>query len=301
MRVLVTGADGFVGRHLCSSLEENGDTPVPLVGVDVRDGRALAEAFSRARPQGIIHLAAVSSVADSQKSPVTTFEVNTLGTVNVCQAARELEPNPRLLLVSSGEVYGAISPGQPATEKARTAPTSPYGASKLAAEIAGIQFARSYGMPVVVARPFTHLGRGQAPTFAIPSFARQLAHARRGAGRATVKVGNLEAVRDFSHVRDVVAAYRVLLERGVSGEVYNVSSGRGRSIRSVLDELIALVGIEVDVQVDPARLRPSDIPNMVGDSSRMRALGWTPRFTVRDAFLDVVEDSDAHAGAPQDS
>jgi GDP-4-dehydro-6-deoxy-D-mannose reductase len=301
VRVLVTGADGFVGRHLCSLLEENGDTPVPLLGVDVRDGRALADAFSRARPQGIIHLAAVSSVADSQKSPVTTFEVNTLGTVNVCQATRELEPSPPLLLVSSGEVYGAIPPEQPATEQARTAPTSPYGASKLAAEIAGVQFAHSYGMPVVVARPFTHLGRGQAPTFAIPSFARQLAHARRGAVRATLKVGNLEAVRDFSHVRDVVAAYRVLLDRGVSGEVYNVSSGRGRSIRSILDELIALVGIEVDVQVDPARLRPSDIPNMVGDSSRLRALGWAPRFTVRDALLDVLEDSDAHAGMPQAS
>ena len=295
MRVLVTGADGFVGRHLCQFLQENGDTVTPLTGVDVRDGKALTDAVRRARPDAVAHLAAVSSVADSLRDPVATFEVNALGSVNLCQAGRELAPRPRMLLISSGEVYGPIPADRPATEQTPVAPTSPYGASKVAAETMGLQFARSYGMSVVVARPFTHLGAGQAVTFAMPSFAQQLAEARRLPGRATLRVGNLEAVRDFSNVRDVVTAYRLLLDRGESGEVYNVSSGRGRSIRSVLDELIGLAGADVGVEVDPARMRPADIPNMVGDPTKLRALGWMPRHTVRDALIDLLAERSAHA------
>jgi GDP-4-dehydro-6-deoxy-D-mannose reductase len=308
VRVLVTGADGFVGRHLCRFLQDGGDTVVPLVGaggselagatsapsaVDVRDGRALADAVARALPDAIIHLAAVSSVAESHRDPVTTFEVNTLGTLNVCMAARALENGVRLLLVSSGEVYGAGPLEPPHIETAPLAPTSPYGASKVAGETVGIQFAHSYGLHVVVARPFSHLGTGQAPTFAVPSFARQLAEARRDRAKATLRVGNLEAVRDFSHVRDVIAAYRLLLERGQPGEAYNVCSGHGRSLRSVLDELIQLAGVQVTVQVDPARFRPADIPTLVGDPSKLRSLGWTPRYTLRAALADVLGD-DGH-------
>lgn len=306
MRVLVTGADGFVGHHLCRLLKESGDTVVPLIGpvgsnrggaqdpseaVDIRDGRQLTEAIARGQPDAIVHLAAVSSVVDSHRDPVATFEVNTLGTVNVCVAARELGPHVRLLLVSSGEVYGAMPPGLLATEQSLLAPTSPYGASKVAGETVAIQFARSYGMTVVVARPFSHLGAGQAPGFALPSFARQLSEARSDPSRRTLKVGNLEAVRDFSHVRDVVAAYRVLLERGKSGEAYNVCSGRGRTIRSVLDELIELARVDVKIEVDPSRLRPSDIPNMVGDPTKLRSLGWTPRHSLNEALNDVLEDN----------
>jgi GDP-4-dehydro-6-deoxy-D-mannose reductase len=290
VKVLVTGADGFVGRHLCRTLEDHGDTTTPLVGVDIRDRRAVAEALGRARPDAVVHLAAVSSVAESQRDPAVAFDVNTLGTLNVCLAMRELGPGARLLFVSSGEVYGAIPRDRPATEQARVSPMSPYGASKLAAEITCLEFARGYGMNVVIARPFTHLGAGQSPVFAIASFARQLAQAKRLSGRGALRVGNLEAVRDFSHVRDVVAAYRLLLERGVSGEIYNVSSGVGRSVQSVLDELIELAHVDVDVQVDPTRLRPADIPNMVGDASKIRALGWHPRHTVREALLDVFRD-----------
>jgi GDP-4-dehydro-6-deoxy-D-mannose reductase len=295
MRVLVTGADGFVGRHLSRFLEERGDTVLPLTGVDVRDGRGIAEAVARAEADAIVHLAAVSSVADSQRDPAATFEVNAVGTVNVCQAAREASPRPRLLLVSSGEVYGAIPAERPATEQSPLMPMSPYGASKVAAETVGFQFARSYGMSVVVARPFSHLGAGQAPTFSIASFARQLAEARQKAGRVTIRVGNLDAVRDFSHVKDVIAAYRLLLESGASGEAYNVGSGQGQSLRSVLDDLIDLASMDVNVQVDPARFRGADIPNLVGDSTKLRALGWAPTYTVRDALIDVLRDNDEQA------
>ena len=213
MRVLVTGADGFVGRHLSKLLHESGDTVVAINGgvgpswsqpagptVDVRDARAVHDAIVRARPEAIVHLAGIASVAISHAQPLVAFEVNALGTLNVCVAARALDSAIRLLLVSSSEVYGATATSAPATEQTPLAPTSPYAASKAAAETIGFQFARSYGMHVVCARPFSHLGAGQAPTFAIPSFAKQLEDARRSGRHATLSVGNLDAIRDFSRV-----------------------------------------------------------------------------------------------------
>ncbi len=214
-----------------------------------------------------MHLAGIASVALSHAEPSMAFEVNALGTLNVCVAARALESAVRLLLISSSEVYGATAAAAPANEQTVLAPTSPYAASKAAAETIGFQFARSYGMHVICARPFNHLGAGQAPTFAIPSFARQLEDARRSGNHSTLSVGNLEAVRDFSHVRDVVAAYRLLLERGVSGEAYNICSGTGRTIRSVLDELIELASMNVEIHVDPSKFRPADIPCQVGNAA----------------------------------
>jgi GDP-4-dehydro-6-deoxy-D-mannose reductase len=304
MRVLVTGADGFVGGHLCQFLRVAGDEVIPLHGpresergadddrvVDVRDPKAVTRATASERPDAIVHLAAISSVAASHTQPALTFDVNMMGTLQLCVAAKALNPMPRLLLVSSGEVYGPTAPGQLATESSALLPTSPYAASKVAAETIGLQFARSYGLQVVCARSFNHLGAGQAPGFAIPSFARQLAEARRGGeAAATISVGNLEPVRDFLHVKDVVAAYRLLLEKGTSGEAYNVCSGQGRTIRSVLDELAELSGICVEVHVDPKRLRPADIPHLVGDASKLRRLGWAPRLKLSDALRDILQE-----------
>ena len=300
MRVLVTGADGFVGGHLCEALDAAGDVVLPLCGsshsklvstrtaqvVDIRNPKAVRDAVLSARPDAIIHLAAVSSVARSHVEPAETFEVNARGTLSLCLAARSLESPVRVLLVSSGEVYGTIA-GK-ADEEMRLAPLSPYAASKAAAELVAFQFARSYGLHVVCARPFTHLGAGQAPTFAVPSFARQLVAVRQSGGSGTLSVGDLEPIRDFSHVRDVVAAYRLLLERAPSGETYNVCSGEDRSVRSVLDELIELTQVSVDVRVDPTKLRPTEIPRLVGNPAKLHALGWMPRWTVRDALADVL-------------
>jgi GDP-4-dehydro-6-deoxy-D-mannose reductase len=257
----------------------------------------VVNALERARPDAIVHLAGVSSVAYSHEHPVATYEINTLGALNVCVAMKSIAPAARLLYVSSGEVYGAVRGGTPATEQTALAPCSPYAASKVAAEGACLQFARSYGLRVVCARPFNHIGAGQAPTFAIPSFARQLIDARQSGRVATLLVGNLEPVRDFSHVLDVVDAYRLLLLRGQSGEVYNVCSGHGRSIRSMLDELVELVGTPVDIQVDPAKLRPVDLPFLLGDATKLRALGWGPRLTVRDALTDLLSASAGEAEA----
>jgi GDP-4-dehydro-6-deoxy-D-mannose reductase len=301
MRVLVIGANGFVGPHLCRLLEDSGDEVVPLCGVggmhlpnavqiDVRDARAVSDAVRSVSPHAIINLAGISSVSYSHENPTATLEVNALGALNVCLAARASESGVRLLFVSSGEVYGTVPEEQPATEQTVVAPTSPYAASKVAAETICFQFARSYGLHVVCARPFNHLGVGQAPAFAIPSFARQLEQARRTGSGAALSVGNLAPIRDFSHVRDVVAAYRLLLERGISGQVYNICSGHGRSMRSILDELVELAGVRADIHVDPGKLRPVDIPSLVGSAAKVRALGWSPRWSVRDALSDVLAD-----------
>jgi GDP-4-dehydro-6-deoxy-D-mannose reductase len=309
MRILVTGADGFVGTHLRAYLQGRGDTVIPWAGprpahhtppgfdvVDVRDGTAVHLAVAAAKPDAIIHLAAVSSVVQSHAEPALTFEVNAMGTLHVCAAAKAMTPSPRILFVSSGEVYGDTSAG-PATETTVLAPTSPYAAAKVGAEAVALQFARSYGIHVVCARPFNHLGRGQAPNFAVPAFARQLVEARRSRARRAISVGNLDPIRDFSDVGDVIAAYGLLLDRGLSGESYNVSSGTGHSIRSILQQLVEIAEVDVDVRVDPARVRASELPALIGDSSKIRALGWSPRRTLRETLRDVVADAEAQLPA----
>jgi GDP-4-dehydro-6-deoxy-D-mannose reductase len=311
MRVLVTGANGFVGHHLCRLLKATGDDVIawdgpdaqaPRAGeervhvVDIRNAQAVCDAMTSARPDAIVHLAAVSSVTLSHAEPAATFDVNTMGTLHLCVAAKDLDPAPRVVFVSSGEVYGPTAVGQRADEHSTLVPMSPYASSKVAAEALCFQFARAYNLHVVGARPFTHIGPGQSASFAIQSFARQLvaAHAR-GDRATTVLVGNLDPVRDFSHVSDVVDAYRLLLRSGVSGQCYNVCSGEGRAIRSVLDELAALCGIAINIQIDPARMRMADIPNLVGDASKLHALGWMPRRSVRDALGDILAECRANA------
>jgi GDP-4-dehydro-6-deoxy-D-mannose reductase len=299
MRVAVTGADGFVGRHLCAYLESRGDEVRalrgPPLGVEILDPKSLRDALVSFAPTALVHLAGVSSVARSHEAPFETFQVNALGAVNLCAVMREIAPRARILLVGSGEMYGALAPGVRATEDFALLPTSPYAASKIAAEVAALQFQRAYGLDVISARPFSHIGRGQAPAFAIPSFARQL-EAIRATGRpGALAVGNLEPVRDFSHVLDVVAAYRVLLERGVPGEAYNVCSGVGRTVRSLVEEMIAASGANARIEVDPARVRPVEIPSLVGDPSKLRALGWEPCHSVREAIDDALGEARARA------
>jgi GDP-4-dehydro-6-deoxy-D-mannose reductase len=306
MRVLVTGADGFVGGHLGAFLRGRGDDVVAWAGprpsgrpppefdvVDIRDGAAVHRAVAGAKPDAIVHLAAISSVVQSHAEPALTFEVNTIGALNVCIAAKAMSPAPRVLLVSSGEVYGP-TPAEPATEESALAPTSPYAASKVAAETTAFQFARSYGMKIVCVRPFNHLGRGQAANFAVPAFARQIVEAGRSRARRSISVGNLDPIRDFSDVDDVVAAYALLLERGVPGEAYNVSSGAGRTIRSILEELMEIAEVDLDIRVDPSKFRASELPVLVGNSSKIRALGWTPGRALRETLREVLDDARSH-------
>lgn len=299
MRVLVTGAAGFVGRHLCAALSAAGhdvlearahDTPGAL---DVSNPASVEAALRGGRPDAIVHLAALSSVAQSHRDPSGTFAVNALGTVHLLAGIRAACPEARLLVIGSGEVYGRVAAGAPATEDALLAPLSPYAVSKVAAELAALQFHRSYGLDVVCVRPFNHLGAGQAPHFVVPSFAGQIAKIRRGEAPPVLRTGDLTPVRDFLHVDDVIAAYLLLLQSGAPGSVYNVANGAGRTIRSILDEMLDLAGVAASVEEDPALLRPAEIPTLVGDAGRLRALGWAPRLGVRDALRDVLQEHGA--------
>ena len=302
MRVVVTGADGFVGKHLTTSLRTRGDEvfelcgphldPAPLgaVRVDLTDAASVCGVLEGRTFDAAVHLAGASSVARSHEHPAEAYAVNAVGTVNLLAGLRATSPTARVLVVGSGEVYGVGS--GVSVESDVVAPVSPYAGSKAAVEIAALQFHRSYGMATIVARPFNHLGRGQAPHFVVPSFARQIVRVRSGAVEPRIAIGNLSPVRDFSHVADVIDAYCILLAHAVPGEAYNVGSSVGRTIRSVLDELLLLAGVTAEVAVDPARLRPAEIPSLVGDTTKLRALGWAPKRTLTDALRDVLAEAE---------
>jgi GDP-4-dehydro-6-deoxy-D-mannose reductase len=302
VRILVTGANGFVGKHLCAHLRDRGETVSeahgPVAGVvapslEVTNPAKVRETVEEARPEIVIHLAGLSSVAKSHRDPARTFAVNTLGAVHLLAALRDAAPKARVLLIGSAEMYGPVPPGTRAAEDSPLRPLSPYAASKVAAEVAGLQFHRATKLEVVAVRPFNHIGTGQAPHFVVPSFARQLAAIREGAAAPVLRTGDLTPIRDFSHVCDVVEAYALLARRGVPGEAYNVCSGEGRTIGSLLDEMLLLSGIEARVEADPERLRPAELPSLVGDPGKLRRLGWAPSRSVGDALRDALKEAAA--------
>jgi GDP-4-dehydro-6-deoxy-D-mannose reductase len=291
VRAFVTGGQGFVGPWLIEHLEACGDeveAPGPDVDITIPD--AIGAAVAAARPDAVYHLAAQSSVGSSWTDVGQTFAVNTLGTVNVLEAARACTDRPRVLLVSSSEVYGAVQPDElPVTEEAALRPSTPYAASKAAAEMAGIQAWLGRGLEVVRVRPFNHTGPGQQPQFVIPALARQIIEAaERGAG--SLQTGNLTASRDISDVRDVVRGYRLLVERGTAGQVYNLCTGRSVAIEDLASRLLQLAGVDLEIQVDPGRLRPVDVPDMRGDPTRLRqATGWEPLVALDRTLTDVLD------------
>ena len=296
MRVLVTGAGGFVGPYLRRALlaagaEVVGLGPQPIAGevdliVDVTDVKATADAVAKVKPDAIVHLAGLSSVSDCSKNPMRAFEINSGGTLSVVQAVLAAKNPCRFLLVSSGEVYGAAAGPGPIDESLLPDPMNVYGATKRAAEIIALQH-RHQGLDVIIARPFNHIGAGQTATFVLPSFAQQVTRVPRG-GSVTLEVGNLSAVRDFSHVEDIVQAYRLLLEKGKASEVYNLGSGIGRSIESMLQLLVTQSGRQVTVKVDPKRLRPVEIPALIGNVEKLKSLGWKPTHTVEQALSAIL-------------
>lgn len=291
MRVLVTGSDGFVGRWLVAHLRDQGDDVVALdPGVDVTDAPALGAAVKGAAPEAVCHLAAQASVGASWGSTGATYQVNTVGTANLLDAALACRDRPRVLVVSSSEVYGRVSAADlPLGEDRRMAPVSPYAASKAAAEMVAMQAWLGSGLEVVRVRPFNHTGPGQTNTFVVPALAEQVVRAS-STGADRLSTGNLDVRRDITDVRDVVRAYRLLLAGGAPGEVYNVCRGRSVSIRDVAERLLAIAGVEVPMVVDPARMRPVDIPELRGDPSRVAAAtGWAPEIDLDTTLSDVLE------------
>lgn len=290
MRVLVTGSDGFVGTWLMRHLGERGDDPVALdAAVDVTDAAALTRAVVTAEPDAIIHLAGLASVAATWKDPLAAFAVNATGTLHLTQAALACAPHPRVLLISSSEVYGVVKAGDlPLGEDRPVQPVSPYALSKAAAELVGRQAWLGHGLEVVIARPFNHTGPGQAPGFVVPSMARQVAEAvRTGAG--SLLVGDVSVRRDLTDVRDIVRAYRLLIEHGAAGETYNVCRGESTEIAEVARRLLAIAGVDLPLEVDPGRLRPVDLPDLRGDPGRLHQVtGWVPEISLDATLTDVL-------------
>jgi len=294
MHVLITGVGGFVGSRLARHLLARGDRVsgtyvdarpdlegVELSEADLLDRAALERAVGEAAPDAIVNLAGLSHVGDSWKRMGDYFRANVLGVENLLAAAA----GRRVVIASSAEVYGAVpEAGQPIAEDRPVDPQTPYALTKAAAE----RLALGHG--AVVTRSFNMIGAGQARNFALPSFAAQLAGIARGELEPVLKVGNLSARRDFVPVEDGVAAYRLLAERGSPGGIYNIASGRAFSMREALDRLMAVTGVAARVEIDPERFREADIPLLVGDAGRLRALGWEPRQTLDDALRDLWRD-----------
>ena len=290
MRVLVTGSRGFVGTWLCRHLEDSGDEVSELPKyLDVRDTGGLADALMEAAPEAVCHLAAQANVGASWRDPVETFSVNAIGTLNLCVAAVALPQKPRVLLVSTAEVYGRVPPEHmPVTEEEPFAPVNPYAASKVAAEMAGLQAWLGQGLEVVRARAFNHTGPGQLEGFVAPDLAHQVVRAARGE-LDCISTGNISVKRDLSDVRDVVRAYRLLLMHGKPGEAYNVCTGEAVAISTLLRRLMELAGVDVPVRADPARYRPADVPEHVGDPGRLKALtGWQPEVSLDQTLSDLL-------------
>lgn len=294
MKALVTGAGGFVGPHLVAHLEANGDEVLPMdlgVGPDLRDSDAWVDVVATDKPDVIYHLAGLSNVGESWNNPVATFEVNTMGTISILEAARRAK-TAKVVVVSSADVYGVVTPDVlPLTEAHPAKPRSPYGASKQAAEDAAQQYWRGHGVAAVVARPFNHLGPGQSPQFAAPAFAGQIAEAERD-GLTELRHGDLSPHRDLTDVRDVVRAYRLLAEHGEPGEIYNVCSGQTVSMQHLLDAMLSLSTAQITQVIDENLMRPIDLPVLRGSYAKLRAAtGWEPEIHLDETLTAVLADA----------
>ena len=290
MRAYLTGGTGFVGEWLLRHLSDEGDTAVaPGPEVDVTDPALIAADLEAAVPDVVYHLAALTHVGQSWREPAETFRVNAMGTLNLLEAAAACEVPPVVVLVSSAEVYGPAPAAEKLDEHAELRPVTPYAVSKVAAEFLGLQAYLGRGLPVVRARAFNHVGPGQVDDFVVAALARRMVEAELRNG-GTVKVGNLTASRDFTDVRDVVRAYRLLATDGAAGEAYNVCSGRAISIADLAAQMAAMLSCEVSFVQDPELFRPVEVPVLVGDASKLvAATGWQPTIELATTLSDVLD------------
>lgn len=307
MRILVTGASGFVGRHLCQHLLAQGDS-IQIFGtciqntakpdgvtwhvLDLRDAVATRALVAETRPDAIYHLAAQASVDDSFKDAWGTIENNIRAQLNLFEACIALNAKPRLLIVTSAEIYGRVrSEELPITEDTPLRPANPYSVSKATQDLLGLQYFFSHQLPIIRVRPFNHIGAGQSERFVATAFGLQIARIEQGLQEPIIHVGNLEALRDFTDVRDVVSAYALLMQKGEAGTAYNVASGRSIRVSELLEGLLALSPVAIKVEIDPARLRPIDLPIISVACKRLQeATGWQPQIPLEMTLRDILND-----------
>ena len=312
MKALITGITGFAGSHLAEYLlEHHPDVEVfgtrrwrsplenitgildkvELIDCDLRDFNSVRSALERSQPDFIFHLAAQSFVPTSWNAPTDTLDTNIIGQTNIFEAVRLLGLDPVIQIACSSEEYGLVHPNEtPISESNELRPLSPYAVSKVAQDYLGYQYFMSYGLKVIRTRGFNHTGPRRGEPFVTSNFAKQLAMIAAGEREPVMYVGNLTAVRDFTDVRDMVRAYWLAVNHAKPGEVYNIATGDGITIQELLDRLIELSGVEVEVKEDPARMRPSDVEILIGDSSKFRAdTGWEPQVPFEKTLKDTFE------------
>ncbi len=311
MRVLITGVTGFVGSHLADYLVGRVDVEVygtlrwrsrmdnvehlrgriRFVECDLRDAAASRRMLAQVRPDRVFHLAAQSYVPTSWLIPAETLTINVTCQVNLFEAARDLELPARFQIAGSSEEYGLVKPDEiPIREENPLRPLSPYAVSKVAQDLLAYQYWQSYRLHTVRTRGFNHTGPRRGEVFVTSNFARQIVEIEKGRREPVVWVGNLDAMRDFTDVRDMVRAYWLALEHGAPGEVYNLCSGRGHTIGQVLEILLGLAHVKVEVRDDPARKRPSDVGLLLGDCSKFRQItGWEPTIPFEVTLKDLLQ------------
>jgi GDP-4-dehydro-6-deoxy-D-mannose reductase len=313
LRVLITGADGFVGKHLAAyftkttDIEPHGTTfgdpkdfpatdmrnLASLHQIDIRDENATTTLIEQLKPDSIIHLAALTHVHSSFRNPWATLETNIRGSLNILETLRNSTMQDiRLLMISSSEIYGVVQPEDlPISENQLPNPGNPYSVSKVAQELLARQYYLAHQLNIVNARAFNHIGPGQDNRFALPNFASQIIAIERGKTEPTLHVGNLDAARDFTDVRDIVRAYHLLLIKGKAGQTYNICQGKSYVLRDLVDQLIELATVNIQVQVDTERLRPLDVPEIVGDPSRIHEdTGWQAEIPMTTTLEDILND-----------
>lgn len=307
---LVIGAAGFVGKYLIKEMVANDieayatklphevleDVPAKVYDLDIMDKDAIVALLFEIRPDYIFHLAAQSSVGLAWKKPGLTVDVNIKGSLNVMDAIRELYYKPRVLLIGSGEEYGNIQPGEtPIVETNLLRPGNIYAATKACQNMIGSIYSKAYDMELIMVRAFNHIGPGQAPMFVVSDFCKQVVEIEKGLREPVMKVGNLAAKRDFTDVRDVVKAYVKLVQTGVPGETYNIGSGNAREIRAILDLIISMSDATVQVETDPNKLRPVDVPIIEADISKINTLtGWKPEISIEQTIRETLDYWRAH-------
>jgi len=311
MRVLITGITGFAGSHLADHCLERGGMDVygiirwrsrteniehlqgkiKLLECDLRDATSTRDVIEEIRPDHIFHLAAQSFVPTSWRAPTESLVTNVIGQLNIFEAMRKINLKARIQIACSSEEYGMVYDNElPVTEDQPLRPLSPYGVSKVGQDVLGYQYFMSYKMDIVRTRGFNHTGPRRAPVFVVSDFAKQIADIEKGLKEPVLYVGNLDAERDFTDVRDIVRAYYLSLEKGRSGEVYNLCSEKSWKIRDLLDRLLSQTDAKIEVKQDPARLRPSDVPRLRGDCSRFRRdTGWAPRIPFEQTLADMLD------------